>query len=145
MLLNTILPIIYRYAIVSTEVTSSLNVFYSITWGIWVYSYLLLYGLLLLLWPITYFNVRVITDFYLVAHWWGGVWGGIALYGFIAFFFLISALTGGSWLWFLLYFIIEPAFLTLSFLFHDSAAEWYSPKYVLASSKKPDSSDKDGD
>ena len=134
-LLKAILPIIYRYAIVKTEVTNSSNTLYKVTWGIWVYSYLALYGLLMILWPITYFNVKVIDNFYIAVHWWGGVWGGVGLYALIVILFLAAAaMTGGSWLWFALFLLIEPGLWFVSYWFHPQAVEWYIPKYVLKKS-----------
>ena len=62
---QTILPLILRYVAVSDAVSSSSSTLYKYSWAGWVYGHLLIDGLLMILWPLTYFQIDVLYGFYL--------------------------------------------------------------------------------
>ena len=106
---------------------SSSSVLYHYTWAAWVYSDILIYGIFLMsLWPLTYFHIPIVINFYLTFYKNAGLWGGASLYLILASTFLISAFSDGSWLWFSFYLLVEPSLLFGSYWFYEDAKDWYN-------------------
>lgn len=90
-LLKAILPVIFRYTAADSGITASSSSLYSPAFAVWWIGNIIIWGLLTVLWPITYFSITVITDFYLMVTWYGGFFGGIGLAALSAILLLISA------------------------------------------------------
>ena len=101
-LLKAIMPVILRYAAADSDVTATTSDLYPSAFGVWWIGNIIVWGLLTLLWPITYFSITVIIDFYLAATWWGGYWGGIGLASLAAILLLVSATQdSNAWTYFI--------------------------------------------
>ena len=64
-LTKAVLPIVLRYVVASSQISSSSSSIYKAAWGLyWTIGGVFIYGFLSLLWPFSYMP-SVITNFYL--------------------------------------------------------------------------------
>ncbi len=66
-LLKAILPVIFRYTAADSGITASSSSLYSSAFAVWWIGNIIIWGLLTVLWPITYFSITVITDLTAIA------------------------------------------------------------------------------
>ena len=126
---QTILPLILRYVVVSDAVSSSSSTLYKYAWAGWVYGHLLIDGLLMILWPFSYIPIErdVFYSFYLSYYLEAGINGGVILYAILAIMFFVSTFSDGSMFWFGIYARVELLLLFGSYWFYPEAFKWYIP------------------
>ena len=104
--------------------TSSSSI-YKYAWAGWVYSHIFIDGVLTLFWPLSYTNGTFFKTFYLDYYKYGRIYAGAAIWVIMSILFAISASSGGSWLWFFVYLLAEPAAIFASFWFYYDAYKYY--------------------
>ena len=132
-LLKTVTPAILRAFFVEEQ--NSESTFYKYGWAIWQISNMIIFGFILLLWPMSYYQITVLTDFYL-ALFETATLSDYAL-GFIAIIslgFLTGAYEDGNlsaWVWF----TIEVSFESLVWIMmmqkYEGAEQFYRPKVEM--------------
>ena len=128
-LLKAILPVILRYTAADSGITASSSSLYSSAFAVWWIGNIIIWGLLTVLWPITYFSITVITDFYLMVTWYGGFFGGIGLAALSAILLLISATQdSAAWTYWIIQIILDPATVFLTWFLYEDAVLYYRPK-----------------
>ena len=122
------MPLIVRYTDMKDAVKSSPSSIYKYAWAGWVFSHVIIDGTLTIFWPLSYMKgTKFYKIFYLNVYKYGRHYAGAAIWLILTLMFAISANSGGSWLWFTIYFLFEPSLIFLSFWFYDDAYEYYLP------------------
>ena len=91
-----------------------------------------MWGFLGILWPFTYFQIEVISMFYLQYYWAIGIYGGWILASIGAILLAISAIKDSeAWLYFGIHATVESALVFISFLQYPEAYKYYLPEAVI--------------
>merc|ERR1712187_97333 len=145
--LKTLTPLILRYTAASSSVTSSSAQTTAYAWAGWVYGNLLIYGILMILWPLTYFQIEVLYSFYLTWYDVAGInIGAILLFTAIVALFLASAINDSAqWAYFAVYAVLEPALWYLAKANYEDAYYWYNPSVVYGYERVEKVEDTDDD
>ena len=91
---------------------------------------MLIWGVLAILWPLTYFGIEPIYMVYLSYYWIGGINIGAIIFGFISLMFLISAITAteANWISFIAHLVLSPIAIYVSHMFYPTAHAYYVPQ-----------------
>ena len=121
-LINTILPIVMTKGTLGTTISTSLSMTFQYAMSFWRLGNMAIWGLLTMLWPLTYFNIDVVYDFYLTYYKVAGIDVVAWLTGFNTILLLVGANEDSdAWLYFSVYLCTEPLLVFISSFFYNNA------------------------
>ena len=101
---RAIIPIALRYTIASESYEKSNSNLYQVAWTSWYLLNSVVYGFLTLIWPVSYFHITVLTDFYLSISQVVGIEYTVFVIGTVSALFLLGAMHDSSaWIYFALH------------------------------------------
>ena len=92
---------------------------------------MIIWGFLSVLWPLTYMKIHVIFSFYLQYYKIMGIYGGAILTAIVGVMFLYSiASESASATYPLVYLLVNPVLILISYMYYETAHAFYLPQYV---------------
>ena len=117
-------PLLFRFSMASSSIESTSSSLYKTAWFFWWVLNLLVFGILGLLWPLSYSGIAV--EFYLFASRDIAIYGGMGLGGLAFLLMLFSAFSESSaWLYTFLILLIDGGGLYGTMLMIDDAEAYY--------------------
>ena len=122
----------------STQNTSTSTGLYAYGWSSWQFGNGLVWGFLLLLWPLTYFKISVLTGLYIAVFATAGIIGGyvLALLTTVLFVGAGTDVDADSYIWAGISFLTDLPLVYLTSMFLPDAKAYYEPIYELVSNNK---------
>ena len=121
----------YTLRLVLMDPTSQ-PTYYEYAWTIWTYSNPIIWGILSILWPLTYLDIRFFQNFYT---WYyksmGIIVGYMLTIAISGLFFWPAYQQDISWNYFIIYFSSEFLLLLTSNLYYRKAKLWYKPEQEI--------------